>query len=137
MHESIRFSGKIYCRSKIKGLSLSSQCVIAIHPTVEKIQPCLHQATGRSRPRDSVPLVQSSSVPLLTWLAYSVFLTALAGTVPNPALCPALLCAQPTLCLESAWLLGHKWLLVLHDCYGEKKCVNWASVLPSKRQSFL
>ena len=49
MHGRMSCSGKIYCRSKIKGLPLVSQRLISACPTMERVQSCLHQAQRRTK----------------------------------------------------------------------------------------
>lgn len=84
----IRYSGKINCRSKIKGLSQIQLC-----PTVEAVQACLLQAKNKGQdPEISCHwfspyehLVQSSLCPHEATLI-SVPSCTPAGAVPRPAL---------------------------------------------------
>lgn len=54
MYGMLRLHGKIHCRNKIKGLPLASQCPFSIHPTMEKVQPCLHEAKKKLSPYQSL-----------------------------------------------------------------------------------
>lgn len=104
----IRYSGKINCRSKIKGLSQIQLC-----PTVEEVQACLLQAKNKGQdPEISCHwfspyerLVQSSLCPHQATLI-SVPSCTPAGAVPRPAL----------------GAIGTRQLLGPHGFYGERTC---------------